>query len=79
MLNVHNIPLLSIWHSNVDFHPALSRHEFFKYISKYASKAERRSESYQYMLTIISNVVDSDILSICAYKMFLAETIVENI
>ena len=77
-LNVHNIPLLSIWRANVDFQPVLSRHAVLKYIAKYASKSERRSESYQDMLTRISNVVDSDIPSITAYKKFLAETIVER-
>ena len=77
-LNVHNIPLLSIWRSNVDFQPILSRHAVLKYIAKYASKSERISENYQDMLTRISNVVDSDIPSICAYKIFLAKTIVER-
>ena len=49
-----------------------------KYIAKYASKAERRLESYQDMLKRISHVVDFEIPSICAYKKNLAETIVER-
>ena len=35
-LNVHNIPLLSIWRANVDCQSALSRHAVLKYIAKYA-------------------------------------------
>ena len=67
-----------MWCSNVDFQPVISRHAVLKYIAKYDSKSNRRSESYQDMLTRISNVVDSDIPYITAYKKFLAETIVER-
>ena len=35
-LNVHNVPLLSMWHANVDFQPIVSIHVDFKYIEKYA-------------------------------------------
>ena len=52
-LNVHNIDLIIMWHANVDFQPVLSWHVVLKYIAKYASKEERRSESYHDMLTRI--------------------------
>ena len=42
-LNVHNIPLLSMWCVNVDCQPLFSCRAVLKYIAKYASKAERIS------------------------------------
>lgn len=51
--NVHKIDLLTMWHANVDCQPVLSCYPVLKYISKYSSKAERRSESYHHMLTRI--------------------------
>jgi hypothetical protein len=59
-LNVHNVDLLAMWRANVDCQPVVSRHVVLKYIAKYASKAEKRSESYQDMLTRISNSSGSE-------------------
>ena len=39
-LNVHNVPLLSMWRINVDFQLVISHHALLKYIEKYASKAK---------------------------------------
>ena len=39
-LNVHNVPLLSMWHANVDFQLVISHHALLKYIEKYVSKAK---------------------------------------
>jgi len=75
-LNVHNIDLLTMWHGNVDFQPVLSRNVVLKYIAKYASKAQKRSKSYHHMLTRISNSIGSEDHALCAYRKFLAETIV---
>jgi len=77
-LNVHNIDLLTMWRANVDCQPVLSRHVVLKYIVKYASKEERRSESYHDMLTRISNYFASEDHALCAYRRFLAETVVER-
>ena len=38
-LNVHNVPLLSMWHANVDCQPVISCHAVLKYTAKYASKS----------------------------------------
>ena len=42
-LNVHNIDLLKMCRENFDCQPVLSQHVVVKYISKYASKVEKRS------------------------------------
>ena len=44
LLNIHNPTMLSIWRANVDCQHVLSRHVVLKYISKYASKVEPKSE-----------------------------------
>jgi ATP-dependent DNA helicase PIF1 len=77
-LNVHNVDLLAMWHANVDCQPVVSRHVVLKYIAKYASKVEKRSESYQDMLTRISNASGSEAPVLCAYRRFLAETLVDR-
>ena len=55
----------------------LSRYAVLKYIAKYASKVEKRSESYHHILTIISNSIGSEDHALCAYRRFLAETIID--
>jgi ATP-dependent DNA helicase PIF1 len=77
-LNVHNVDLLAMWRANVDCQPVVSRHVVLKYIAKYASKAEKRSESYQDMLSRISNASGSEAPVLCAYRRFLAETLVDR-
>lgn len=77
-LNVHNINLLMMLHANVDCQPVLSRYAVLKYIAKYASKAKKGSESYHHMLTRISNSIGSQDHALCAYRKFLAETIVDR-
>jgi ATP-dependent DNA helicase PIF1 len=77
-LNIHNLDLLAMWRANVDCQPVVSRHVVLKYIAKYASKAEKRSESYQDMLTRISNSGASEDSALSAYRRFLAETLVDR-
>ena len=67
-----------MWRANVDCQPVVSRHAVLKYIAKYASKAEKRSESYQDMLTRISNSGASEDSALSAYRRFLAETLVDR-
>ena len=77
-LNIHNLDLLAMWRANVDCQPVVSRHAVLKYIAKYASKAEKRSESYQDMLTRISNSGALEDSALSAYRRFLAETLVDR-
>ena len=60
LLNIHNPTMLSIWRANVDFQPILSRHAVLKYISKYASKLEPKSERYHAMLSLLAHQAPSD-------------------
>ena len=77
-LNVHNIDLLTMWRANVDCQLVPSQHAVLKYIAKYATKAKKMSESYQDMLTRISNSISSQDHALCASRSFLVETIVER-
>jgi len=49
-LNTHNPTILYIWRANIDCQPVLSIHAVQKYIAKYASKAEKKSETFHDML-----------------------------
>ena len=55
----------------------LSWYDVLKYIAKYASKAEKMFESYHDMLTRIYNSIGFEDHALCAYRRFLAETIVD--
>lgn len=76
-VNVHNADLLKMWHASVDCHPVVYRHAILTYIAKYASKVEKRLETYQDILTKISNASASEDIVLCVYKIFLAEKIVD--
>jgi hypothetical protein len=77
-INIHNLDLLATWRANVDCQPVVSRHDVLKYIARYASKVEKRSESYQDMLTRILNSGASEDSALSAYKIFLAEILVDR-
>lgn len=66
-----------MWQENVDCHPILSRHQVLEYIVKYASKAERRSESYHQMLTRVAGGSRFGSLVLSTYRSFLAKRLVE--
>lgn len=46
--NPHNRLQLQGWRANVDFKPILTTYAALQYISKYASKAEPRSQAFSY-------------------------------
>jgi len=66
-----------MWQENVDCQPIVSRYDVLKYIVKYSLKEERRYEIYHDMLTTISFGSACDVPVLCAYRRFLAETLVE--
>jgi hypothetical protein len=68
-MNDH-VDFLSMWRENVDFQLVVSRHVVLKYILKYVSNVEKRSENYYDMLTRITNSSSSEDSSLCAYKIF---------
>ena len=50
LLNSYNPTQLLGWCANMDFQPVLSPHAAISYISKYVSKAESHSKTYQEIL-----------------------------
>jgi ATP-dependent DNA helicase PIF1 len=77
-LNIHNPDILTIWRENMDCQPILSRHAVMKYISKYASKAEGRSESYHHMLTRITDTLSPTDPASFAYRRLHTKAIVDR-
>ena len=69
--------MLSIWRANVNCQPILSKHVVLKYISKYASKAEPKLESYDAILSRLAHAVLSDDPILQPIKQFLAQTVAE--
>ena len=43
-LNRYNPPWMAMWRGNIDINAVLSKHVAINYISKYAAKAESKSE-----------------------------------
>ena len=76
--NVHKIYLLTMWCANVDRQLVLYWYVALKYLSKYASKAEKRFEIYHDMLTRISNYIASKDHDLFSYRRFPGETIVNH-
>lgn len=58
LVNKHNKWLVRSWRANVDFSPILSERVLCKYIAKYASKCEYKSEIYA---QIVANVMNSSV------------------
>jgi ATP-dependent DNA helicase PIF1 len=55
LLNPHDQLQLQDWHANIDLKLILTMNSTLRYISKYASKAERRSASFSEILNKILN------------------------
>ncbi|KAK3911390.1 Cytadherence high molecular weight protein 2 [Frankliniella fusca] len=59
-VNKYNPWVLQTWRSNIDFSPILNKQIVYRYIAKYASKAEVKSISYNEVLTDIVNKTCDD-------------------
>ena len=59
----------------MDFQPILSRHAVLNYISKYAAKAEAKSESYYQMLSRLSQCSPPDAPTIAVVRKVLTEIV----
>ncbi|XP_059074789.1 uncharacterized protein LOC131874875 [Cryptomeria japonica] len=77
-LNLHNPFILSIWRANVDCQPVLSIDAMIKYIAKYATKAENKSETYHAMLSRISTNFESDKPAPSAFRKMLLDNLVDH-
>ena len=76
--NVHNPLMLSVWRANVDCQPVLSRHAVLSYISKYALKAENKSESYHDILTRIAHAAPVEEGILLPIQKILSETVFDR-
>jgi hypothetical protein len=75
LLNSHNPLWILGWRANMDFRPILSKEAVVSYISKYASKAEKASSTYQQMLqTAMSHLQDTDRSGIAFQKLLSSLT-----
>ncbi|XP_057859850.2 uncharacterized protein LOC131068635 [Cryptomeria japonica] len=74
-LNIHNPCMLSIRRANMDCQPVTSRKVVLQYISKYASKSEKRSEYYTEMLKTIVNASESKDVVLSTYHKFMMHII----
>jgi len=70
--------MLSIWRANVDCQPVLCKHVVLKYISKYASKVEPKSETYHAILSRLAHAAPSESPILQPIKQFLAQTVAER-
>jgi ATP-dependent DNA helicase PIF1 len=69
-LNSYNSTWILGWRANMDFRPVLSPHAAIAYISKYVSKAETQSKTYQDILrTVVGQANDNARVAIVYQKM----------
>ena len=59
-LNSYNSTWILGWRANMDFQPVLSPHAAIAYISKYVSKAETQSKTYQDILWTVAGQANNN-------------------
>ena len=70
LLNSYNPTWILGWRANMDFRPVISPHAAISYISKYVSKAETQSKTYQDILrTVVGQSNDNARVAIVYQKM----------
>jgi hypothetical protein len=70
ILNSYNATFILGWRANIDFRPVISKDAVIAYVTKYASKGETTSSSYQDTLQkAISHLQDSDAAGVAYQKM----------
>ncbi|XP_057872859.1 uncharacterized protein LOC131079010 [Cryptomeria japonica] len=77
-LNIHSPCMLSIWQANIDCQLVTSRKAILQYISKYASKSEKKSEPYTEMLKTIVNATTSEDTVFLTYQKFMMGIIADH-
>ena len=66
-----------MWRDNIDWQPILSKRIVTNYISKYATKSEKGSETFHNMLMRVSSIQNPN-ETVRAYKILLCESIVDR-
>jgi hypothetical protein len=70
LVNSYNSTWILGWRANMDFRPVLSPHAAISYISKYVSKAESQSKTYQDILrTVVGQSNENARVAIVYQKM----------
>ena len=77
-VNIHNPQMLSIWRENIDCQPVTSRLLVLKYITKYTSKVEKKSESCVNMLSTICLDANEQDNVVKAYQKFIVKIVSER-
>src|SRR2546429_5018376 len=78
LINPHNRLQLQGWRANVDLKPILDMDVALRYISKYASKSEPRSDSFTDILSRILSASDPSDTSLRAIQGLLLHTVAER-
>jgi ATP-dependent DNA helicase PIF1 len=77
-LNSYNPTWILGWRANMDFRPVLSPHAAIAYISKYVSKAETQSKSYQDILRTVVGQANDNARAVIVYKKMLSSLVGEQ-
>ncbi|KAK3922574.1 ATP-dependent DNA helicase, partial [Frankliniella fusca] len=85
-LNKYNSWVLQTWRANIDFSPIFSKAIVYRYIAKYASKSEIKSQAYNEIMTTIldkkcaesencKQAIRKLLLSTCAERDYCAQEV----
>jgi ATP-dependent DNA helicase PIF1 len=77
-LNSYNPTWILGWRANMDFRPVLSPHAAISYISKYVSKAETQSKTYQDILRTVVGQVNDNVRIATVYQKMLSSLVGER-
>jgi len=77
-LNSYNPTWILGWRANMDFRPVLSPHAAISYISKYVSKAETQSKSYQDILRNVAGQTNDNARVAVVYQKMLSSFVGER-
>ena len=78
LLNSYNPTWILGWRANMDFRPVLSPHAAISYISKYVSKAETQSKSYQDILRTVVGQTSGNARVATVYQKMLSSFVGER-
>lgn len=77
-LNSYNPTWILGWRANMDFRPVLSPHAAISYISKYVSKAETQSKTYQDILRTVVGRANDNARAAIVYQKMLSSLVGER-
>jgi hypothetical protein len=78
LLNSYNPTWMLGWRANMDFRPVLSPHAAIAYISKYVSKAEKQSKTYEDILQNAVGQSNDNVRVAVVYQKMLSSLVGER-